>query len=187
MDQEKYTPLTQSISGILGDIENNNIAIPEIQRPFVWKSTQVSELIDSLYNGYPTGYLITWQNPSVRLKDGTLSSGKKILIDGQQRVTALMTSLAGKEVVNEEYKKTRIKVAFNPFIALENDKDATPFMIPSAATLRDKKWIPDISVLFDSGFSSLSFIKEYCSENPEMTDTDLETVLTKLRDIQSRQ
>ena len=44
--------------------------------------------IDSLYQGYPVGYQVAWRNPSVRLKDGTTSSGKRILIDGQQRVTA---------------------------------------------------------------------------------------------------
>jgi len=95
MDNEKYSNYPLSISAILGLIEANDIAIPEIQRPFVWKKTQVRDLVDSLYKGYPTGYLILWKNPNVKLKDGTVSSGKKVLIDGQQRITALMTAVAG--------------------------------------------------------------------------------------------
>ena len=101
---EKYVPNSLSVSAILGLIASKDIAIPEIQRPFVWKKTQVRDLLDSLYKGYPTGYLIIWKNPDVRLKDGKVSAGKKILIDGQQRVTALMTAISGVPVVMSNYK-----------------------------------------------------------------------------------
>ena len=84
---EKYNPNSLSVSAILGLIASGDIAIPEIQRPFVWKKTQVRDLLDSLYKGYPTGYLIIWKNHNVKLKDGSVSAGKKILIDGQQRIT----------------------------------------------------------------------------------------------------
>lgn len=70
-----------TISGILGLIKADDIAIPEIQRPFVWKNRQVRDLIDSLYRGYPVGYIILWKNPNVKLKDGTMSSGKKVFFD----------------------------------------------------------------------------------------------------------
>ena len=72
---EKYNPNSLSVSAILGLIASGDIAIPEIQRPFVWKASQVRDLIDSLYNGYPTGYLIIWQNPDVKLKDGGSAVG----------------------------------------------------------------------------------------------------------------
>ena len=78
--EDKYSVTQYSVSTILGYIEAGDIAIPEIQRPFVWSTTQVRDLIDSLYNGYPTGYLIIWQNPNVRLKNGKDAVGKKILI-----------------------------------------------------------------------------------------------------------
>ena len=58
MTSEKFTLQQYSIGAILGLIEANDFVIPEIQRPFVWKKTQVRDLIDSLYNGYPTGYII---------------------------------------------------------------------------------------------------------------------------------
>ena len=94
----KYQIESYDIVSILNYIKNGEMAVPEIQRPFVWKAKKVRDLIDSLYNGYPVGYLIIWQNPNIRLKDGTLSTGKKILIDGQQRVSSLMVALLGYEV-----------------------------------------------------------------------------------------
>ena len=109
---EKFTTTSMTISAILGLIKADDIAIPEIQRPFVWKSRQVRDLIDSLYKGFPVGYIILWKNPNVKLKDGTVSSGKKVLIDGQQRITALMTSIAGKDIYNEDYELCRVKICF---------------------------------------------------------------------------
>ena len=89
IENEKYKTNSQTVEGLIGDIINKNIAIPEIQRPFVWRSSQVRDLIDSLYKGYPTGYIIEWFSPDAKLKDGSNSVGKKILIDGQQRVSLL--------------------------------------------------------------------------------------------------
>ena len=183
---EKYNPNTLSVSAILGLIKSGDIAIPEIQRPFVWKKTQVRDLLDSLYKGYPTGYLIIWKNPNVRLKDGSVSSGKKILIDGQQRVTALMTAVAGVKVINSNYKKERIKIAFNPFEALSEDKDAEIFAVQDQSHLRGKKWIPDISEVFKDSFSVFSFISKYCSDNPDMEPETLDKILTNLRSIGNR-
>ena len=128
IENEKYKTNSQTVEGLIGDIINKNIAIPEIQRPFVWRSSQVRDLIDSLYKGYPTGYIIEWFSPDAKLKDGSNSVGKKILIDGQQRVTALMTAIAGEYVVNSKYEKVRIKIAFNPFLALSKEKDVKIFV-----------------------------------------------------------
>ena len=183
---EKFNPNSLSIGAILGLIESGSIAIPEIQRPFVWKKKQVRDLMDSLYKGYPTGYLIIWQNPNVKLKDGKVSAGKKILIDGQQRVTALMTAIAGIPVVNSDYKKERIKIAFNPFEALSEDKDAEIFAVQDQSHLKGKKWIPDIAEVFKNDFSVFSFINKYCSDNPEMEPETLDKILTNLRAIGNR-
>ena len=183
---EKFNPNSLSIGAILGLIESGSIAIPEIQRPFVWKKKQVRDLLDSLYKGYPTGYLIIWQNPNVKLKDGKVSAGKKILIDGQQRVTALMTAIAGIPVVNSDYKKERIKIAFNPFEALSEDKDAEIFAVQDQSHLKGKKWIPDIAEVFKNDFSVFSFINKYCSDNPEMEPETLDKILTNLRAIGNR-
>lgn len=83
MRAEKFTLQQYSIGAILGLIDINDFVIPEIQRPFVWKKSQLRDLIDSLYNGYPTGYIIVWKNPDVQTKDGIKANGKRVLIDGQ--------------------------------------------------------------------------------------------------------
>ena len=112
---EKYSINNEKVNILLGWVQSGVVAIPEIQRPFVWKKAQVRDLIDSLYNGYPVGYIITWQNPAVRLKDGTSSHGKQILIDGQQRITALRAAIKGLPVINDKYKEEKIAIAFNPY------------------------------------------------------------------------
>ncbi len=111
---EKFTLMQYSVNAILGLIDAQEFVIPEIQRPFVWRRSQVRDLIDSLYNGYPTGYIITWKNPDVKTKDGTVASGKHVLIVGQQRITALMAAVAGLEVLDDDFNKDRIRIAFNP-------------------------------------------------------------------------
>lgn len=98
MPRQQYSETPHPVETILSWVKSGEIAIPEIQRLFVWDSTKVRKLIDSLYLGFPIGYLISWLNPDVKLKDGTTSAGKKILIDGQQRVTVLMAAILGKEV-----------------------------------------------------------------------------------------
>lgn len=99
---------------MLSWIREGRIAVPEIQRPFVWEASKVRNLLDSLLRGYPVGFLIGWKNPDVKLKDGSLANGKIILIDGQQRVTALMAALDGQEVVNKNYRKHHIRIYYHP-------------------------------------------------------------------------
>src|SRR3972149_1761452 len=101
MEIQRYSVNQEHIATLLSWIPKE-IAIPEIQRPFVWDSTKVRDLIDSLYQGYPIGYLIAWHNPNINLKNGKISEGKKILIDGQQRVVALSASILGNKVVDKD-------------------------------------------------------------------------------------
>ena len=61
---------SRTIDNVISYINNGQISIPEIQRPFVWDGTKIRDLIDSLYNGFPVGYLIVWQNPSMKDKQG---------------------------------------------------------------------------------------------------------------------
>ncbi len=190
MEGEKFTNTSMSIKGLLGLIEANDIAIPEIQRPFVWKSAQVRDLMDSLYKGFPTGYIILWKNPNVKLKDGTLSSGKKVVIDGQQRITAMMTAIAARKIFNSEFQETRVKIAFNPFAALEyeqGNEEAEIFAVQTPAHLKSKNWIPDIAEVFDTKFSSWTFIPQYIEANPDMDGADLQRVLNHLKGIESTQ
>lgn len=183
MISEKFTLLQYSVGGILGLIETGQFVVPEIQRPFVWKKSQVRDLIDSLYNGYPTGYIITSKNPDVKIKDGGKSNGKHVLIDGQQRITALMAAIAGKEVLDEDFNMDRIRIAFNPF-ATDNSKR---FAVQDASHLKDKRWIPDISVVFSVDFRQRAFENEYAKANPGIDLDELADVLGKLKGIANRQ
>ena len=171
----KYEVNNSSIDGILSFIKNGEIAIPEIQRPFVWDGAKVRDLIDSLYKGYPVGYLITWKNPDVKLKDGTFALGKKVLIDGQQRITALTAAVIGQEVVGSDYRKKRIKIAFNPI--------EEKFEVSNPAIEKDSIWISDISEIFTNDFNTFSYIFKYCGEN-NITDMNkqskLANTITKL-------
>ena len=183
MTGEKFNLMQYSVHAILGLIEAEDFVIPEIQRPFVWKRSQVRDLIDSLYNGYPTGYIITWKNPDVKTKDGGKANGKKVLIDGQQRVTALMAAILGKEVLDDDFNKERIKIAFNPLAEDETKR----FAVQDASHLKDKKWIPDISVLFTAGFKQRAFENEYANDNPGVDLDELSETLSRLKGIANRQ
>lgn len=180
---EKYSIEQKTVENILGIIRNGEVAIPEIQRPFVWKGSQVRDLIDSLYNGYPAGYLIVWQNPNVKLKDGSTSAGKKILIDGQQRVTAMMTAIDGREVLLDDYSSKQIKIAFNPWAA----EGEPTFEVQTAVHLKDKKWIPDISLLFKPGFDDFEFIEAYVATNPDIERKEINRKIKALQQIVHRQ
>ena len=74
---DNYKITQYSVNNILSYVESSQIAIPEIQRPFVWKGKEVRDLIDSLYEGYPIGYLIVWQNSQVRIRGFGKSGTKK--------------------------------------------------------------------------------------------------------------
>lgn len=177
MNVQKYTVNQYMIDSLLTWIKDKEIVIPEIQRPFVWEKSKVRDLIDSLYKGYPVGYIISWKNPNVRLKNGQFSEGKKILIDGQQRITALTTALLGEKVVDKNYKSIQIKIAFNPIE--EKFETLTP------AIEKNKKWINDISIIKRK--SSFSVIREYLQENPEAEEDRVILAIDKLFSITKKQ
>lgn len=160
------------------------IAVPEIQRPFVWKGKQVRDLIDSLYNGYPIGYLITWTKPNVRTRQGQLSSGQQLLIDGQQRITALMTAIMGKEIIDKKYQEKRIKIAFNPMAGEDEQK----FAVQTPAHIKSSHWIPDISIIMKNDFDPFSFVQEeYCQKNPDVSPQEVYPRIQQLLDIKNIQ
>jgi len=175
MTIQRYSVTPHPIDTLLTWVKSGEVAIPEIQRPFVWNSTQVRNLLDSLYHGYPVGYLIAWRNPDVRLKDGTSSSGKRILIDGQQRVTALMASLLGNEVLTKDYDKVRISIAFNPM--------EEKFEVLNPAIQKDITWIPDISRVFSPDTSLYDLVNEYCAQNSGADPKNVSKIIEKLTKI----
>jgi hypothetical protein len=138
----------------------------------VWEPTKVRNLLDSLYQGYPVGYLISWRNPSVKLKDGTTSAGKRILIDGQQRVTALMAGLLGREVLTKDYETARIRIAFHP----QNEK----FEVANPAIRKDVGWLEDVAEVFAPEADLLELTESYARKNPDADKRAIGKVLQKL-------
>ena len=159
MATQRYSVTSHPIETLLTWVKSGEIAIPEIQRPFVWDATKVRNLLDSLYKGYPVGYLISWRNPTIRLKDGSSSAGKRILIDGQQRVTALMAALLGQEVLTKEYQTVRIRIAFHPV--------QDQFEVTNPAIQKDASWIDDVTSIFSPDSDLLALVDEYLERNPE--------------------
>jgi uncharacterized protein with ParB-like and HNH nuclease domain len=175
MATQRYSVTPHPIDTLLTWVKSGEIAIPEIQRPFVWDATQVRNLLDSLYQGYPIGYLIDWRNPTVKLKDGTPSAGKRILIDGQQRVTALMAALLGNEVLTKDYETVRIRIAFHP--------QQESFEVSNPAIRKDVAWLPDIAEIFSPSAKLLQITKAYTSANPGVDEDSLFSTLERLRKI----
>ncbi|HEU0188968.1 MAG TPA: DUF262 domain-containing protein [Gallionella sp.] len=175
MSTQRYTVTPHPIETLLTWVKSGEIAIPEIQRPFVWEATKVRNLLDSLYRGYPVGYLIAWRNPTVKLKDGSSSAGKRVLIDGQQRVTALMAALLGQQVVTKDYEQVRIRIAFNP---LEEK-----FEVSNPAITKNTEWITDVGEVFAPGARLFDLVNAYCARNPGTDQGTVFQIIEKLRKI----
>jgi hypothetical protein len=167
------------VQTILTWIRSGEIAIPEIQRPFVWNATKVRDFIDSLYQGYPVGYLIAWRNPAVRLKDGSTSQGKRILIDGQQRVTALLAALLGKRVIDKNYRRIHIRIAFHP--------DEERFEVANPAIQKDRAWLADIAKILSPETKILRLVDEYCEKNPGADKDRIYESIERVRAIVNNQ
>ena len=176
---QKYSVNQHLIETVLAWVNSGEIAIPEIQRPFVWDSSKVRDLMDSLYQGYPIGYVIAWRNPNVRLKDGSISEGKKILIDGQQRVTALTAAILGQYVINKTYQRIKIKIAFNPI--------TEKFEVQNPAILKDKTWLHDIAEAINGKTDLFEVADNYFELNPDVDKKHVRNSFSNLINIPKKQ
>lgn len=174
-----YETKNMGISSLLTAIRDGNIAIPEIQRPFVWNNIKVRDLMDSIYRGFPIGFIITWKNADTRLKDGSMSIGKSVIIDGQQRITAITSAMIGQEILNKKYQKRRIKIAFNPI--------EEKFEVWTPAIEKSSKWIPDINILFSETFNQWQFVNDFVAKNSDVDGNHVGNVLAKLINMKNMQ
>jgi hypothetical protein len=176
------------LSGLLHYIDIGDIGLPDIQRPFVWSNTKVRDLFDSMYRGFPVGYLLFWENGQgngarqigVGTKQHNVSS--RLIVDGQQRLTSLYAVFRGKKVLDDDYRERQIEIAFRP-------RDGR-FEVADAATRRDPEWIPNVSELWASGKSSYQLVKRFLhalSAKVMLTDAEEEYIshnLDRLFDLQ---
>ena len=158
MAQVLFRKVDYPLGKLIEDIDLGEIGLPDIQRPFVWPNTKVRDLFDSMYRGYPIGYLLFWENglPGEHRVIGTDRKQKAprlLIVDGQQRLTSLYAVIKGKPVVGKDYRKKYIQIAFHP----EEQK----FEVANSAIRRDPEWIPDISRLWDGSITRNRFVKTF--------------------------
>jgi hypothetical protein len=137
-----FKKVDYDLSGLLHYIDIGDIGLPDIQRPFVWPNTKIRDLFDSMYRGFPVGYLLFWSNAGMNNVRSIGTSDKQhipnlLIVDGQQRLTSLYAVFRGMTVLDSDYKERKIEIAFNP---LENK-----FEVTDAAKRKDPFWISNIS------------------------------------------
>jgi hypothetical protein len=173
-----------NIGKLIDDIEIGDIALPDIQRPFVWykKISKVRDLFDSIYRGYPIGYLLFWENANrsdyknIGFEEKKRKIPRFLIIDGQQRLTALFAVMKNKEILTPDYEKKKIKIAFKPI-------DST-FKVGDVATDRDPEYIADLSSLW-SGEGDFAVISSFISQLKEKREINKEEEKVISANIQS--
>ncbi|GAB4401244.1 MAG: DUF262 domain-containing protein [Anaerolineales bacterium] len=187
MAQVLFRKVDYALKKLVEDIDIGEIGLPDIQRPFVWPDTKVRDLFDSMYKGYPIGYLLFWENGSSDdhrgIGTGTKQKHPRLLIvDGQQRLTSLYAVMRAKEVLRKDFRKERIFIAFCP--------RTREFAVADSAIRRDPEWLPDISVLWSSATTRSRLVRGFLDHLrrsrtiSEDEEDDLSEAIDRLYDMQ---
>lgn len=186
MEATLFKQVGYSLSKLIEDIDMGEIGLPDIQRPFVWTPARVRDLFDSMYKGFPVGYLLFWINTlnGNQRQIGTdikQKAPRLLIVDGQQRLTALYAVLKGRNIVRSDYTEQSIQIAFRP-------SDAS-FEVADAAIRRDPEFIPNISALWAGKTPRYLFVKEFIKrlkshrEVSEEDESKLNESVDKLYDL----
>lgn len=186
--EQIFSNTTLTVNQLIEKIDTGELGLPELQRPFIWKDSKVRDLFDSLMRGYPIGYLMLWECPSLEKKKSigvdlhSYDSPKEVIIDGQQRLTSLYAVMKGKKVINSKFDEKSIIISYNPL----QDK----FEVGYQATKKDPEWIYNISDVYttSSSFKVInSFIKrlsEYRECKGEvLTEAEQDTISENINAI----
>lgn len=175
-----YNPITLEVGNVLKDVITGKIGLPDLQRPFVWKNDKVRDLLDSMLKGYPIGYVMLWEPPAddvskksqIGDNDKVYAVPKELVIDGQQRLTALLAVFYGVEVRDSSFGSRPIRIAYNPVTA--------EFKVADASTDRDPRFVSCVSDVFganrENAFSSYrrAFIKALNESNVKKGEPELD-------------
>lgn len=194
MGKELFTNIPSKVKNLVDDVRIGKIGLPDLQRPFVWKDNKVRDLFDSMLRGYPIGYVMLWESPSdYEEKTSSIGDNKKIyeepkelVIDGQQRLTALVAAMYGVKVRNKSYGEREIKISYNPL--------TREFAVWTTAIDRDQEWVTKISDVFlaKENNSFTKFRRAYINGlndartkkgEPELTDEELDLIEDNLNDL----
>jgi len=146
-----------TLKKLIEDIHMGEIGLPDIQRPFVWPRSKVRDLLDSMYRGFPIGYLLLWENGYSGEHRTIAASGEHevprlLIVDGQQRLTSVYAVIKAILIINKEFRPELIRIAFHP---LEEKIEVT-----NSAIEKDSGWIADISVLWKPETNTFTFIQD---------------------------
>lgn len=149
MAKEIFTHINRKVGELLSDVLTGRIGLPDLQRPFVWKDTKVRNLLDSMLRGFPIGYIMLWEAPSdfenkshIGVNEKAFSQPRDLVIDGQQRLTALLAAIKGVKIKDSEYRERNIKISFNPL--------TREFAVWSQAYERSAEWISSVYIAFEA-------------------------------------
>jgi hypothetical protein len=153
-----FNKVDYTLSSLMESIASGQLGLPDIQRPFVWRNVKVRNLFDSMYRGYPIGFLLFWETG---VQKGTRQIGSdikqlapsRVIVDGQQRLTSLYAVIRGIPIIRENFTTEKIEIAFNPI--------EERFEVADAAIKRDRTFIPNISSVWDPKVGLLKFAKTY--------------------------
>lgn len=173
-----------NLAKLIEDINVGVIGLPEIQRPFIWKDKQVRDLFDSMYRGYPVGYLLFWENAhqehtrTIGNSEHAHRSPRFLIVDGQQRLTSLFAVVKSKEVVRENYEKEKVVIAFHP---LEER-----FEVPNVETKNNPEYIQDISTVWNAAnlnrFTN-EHIEKLRAVREELTEAEEEKIANAIGEL----
>jgi hypothetical protein len=171
-----FTTTSYPISSLIADLDQGKIGLPDLQRPFVWPNVNVRNLFDSLFRGYPAGFLLFWNTGAHAGLKAIGGNSKQhapalAIVDGQQRLTSLYAAIKAVEVVRANFKRERICIAFHPL--------SERFEVADAAVIKDKSFIPDISTLWQPDFKPGAFRKEFLAQLAtvrSLTDDEIDRI-----------
>jgi hypothetical protein len=175
MPNPVYTPVQYTLAQILGEIELGRLALPELQRPFVWKKTAVRDLLDSMYRGFPVGSLMLWRAAQVDSRhigaDGKQHTPTEFIIDGQQRLTGLYAVIKGERVTFKDFSRDVIRIGFRP-------RDGH-FEVADASVVNDPEYLSNITELWTGNHWEVidTFVEQLRTSRPETTDEEHEKVV----------
>lgn len=172
----EFTYATWSVQALVSHIETGSLALPELQRPFVWQTTKVRDLLDSMYKGFPVGQIMLWESGAEpgakRIGDPAGNAPQFLVVDGQQRLTSLYAVTTGKEIVDSKYKKRKIIISFNPF--------TERFEVANPATRNASDWVYDVSELFAK---PIEYLLSFGKRDLKRDDEEITQALTVLSNV----
>ena len=151
-----YRTTSYPLNMLVTEIGRGAIGLPELQRPFVWPNAKIRDLFDSLYRGYPCGFLLLWETGAGLKGIGTNGKDETpslAIVDGQQRLTSLYAVMTGAEVIRADFSRERIRIAFDPL--------AERFEVANAATGQDRAFISDVAEVWKTGSNVFKVASDY--------------------------